>query len=197
MWNGHFLKAQACLDNFKQVREYFVFFSLVFSGYLPRYVCFLSFWLLIVEGCLGSLRKGRQASRLPVWSDSKSRENWCFFEIAQRCLLCILFVMQITRKWLLAFLMQRKHSAWNWNLRRFLRSTIAESMQQPTYRYPPPLSPDLHSIWKNVLPCRMPFRTSRIAWLVFCMFWLGFVYPRSHSGWIGPIGEIGEAVFEQ
>ena len=28
-----------------------------------------------------------------------------------------------------------------------------------------------------------------MAWLVSCMYWLGFVYPRSHPGWIGPIGE--------
>ena len=35
-----------------------------------------------------------------------------------------------------------------------------------------------------------------MAWLDFCMFWLGFVYPRSHPGWIGPIGEIGVPVFE-
>ena len=27
------------------------------------------------------------------------------------------------------------------------------------------------------------------------MFWLSFVYPRSHSGWIGPIGEFGGAGF--
>ena len=33
-----------------------------------------------------------------------------------------------------------------------------------------------------------------MAWLGFCMFWLGFVYPRSHSGWIGPIG-VGAPVF--
>ena len=30
-----------------------------------------------------------------------------------------------------------------------------------------------------------------MAWLVFCMFWLGFVCPRSHPGYIGPIGEFG------
>jgi hypothetical protein len=38
-------------------------------------------------------------------------------------------------------------------------------------------------------------RTSTMAWLDFCMFWLGFVYPRSHSGWIGPIGEFEGAAF--
>ena len=27
------------------------------------------------------------------------------------------------------------------------------------------------------------------------MFWLSFVYPRSHSGWIGPIGEFAAADF--
>ncbi len=41
----------------------------------------------------------------------------------------------------------------------------------------------------------MPFRTSTIAWLDFCMFWLGFVYPRSHSGWIGRIGKFTKAWF--
>ncbi len=34
-----------------------------------------------------------------------------------------------------------------------------------------------------------------MSWLDFCMFWLGFVYPRSHSGWIGPIGEFAAAAF--
>jgi Leucine-rich repeat (LRR) protein len=29
------------------------------------------------------------------------------------------------------------------------------------------------------------------------MFWLSFVYPRSHSGWIGPIGEFRATVFIQ
>jgi hypothetical protein len=43
----------------------------------------------------------------------------------------------------------------------------------------------------------MPFRTRTIAWLVFCMFWLGFVYPRSHSGWIGPIREFEGAAFKR
>ncbi len=32
--------------------------------------------------------------------------------------------------------------------------------------------------------------------IFFCMFWLSFVCPRSHSGWIGPIGEIGAAEVE-
>jgi hypothetical protein len=55
------------------------------------------------------------------------------------------------------------------------------------------LSARMHSILRNRLAFLMPFRTSRIGWLVYCMFWLGFVYHRSHSGWIGPIGEIGTA----
>ncbi len=41
----------------------------------------------------------------------------------------------------------------------------------------------------------MPVHTSRIGWLGFCMFWLSFVYLRSHSGWIGRIGEFRGAVF--
>ncbi len=41
-----------------------------------------------------------------------------------------------------------------------------------------------------------PFVPSRIGWLVFCMIWRRFVYSRSHSGWIGPIGEIGAVAFE-
>jgi hypothetical protein len=39
--------------------------------------------------------------------------------------------------------------------------------------------------------------SSRIGWLVLCMIWLSYVYPRSHSGWIGPVSEFKEAVFRQ
>jgi hypothetical protein len=42
---------------------------------------------------------------------------------------------------------------------------------------------------------RMPYPSCRIGRLFFCMFWLIFIYPRSHSGWIGPIGEIEAAEF--
>ena len=55
--------------------------------------------------------------------------------------------------------------------------------------------PDLHSIWRNRLVFFRPVRTSQIGWLVFCMFWLSFVYPRSHSGWIGPIGQFNASLF--
>ncbi len=39
--------------------------------------------------------------------------------------------------------------------------------------------------------------TSTIAWLGSCMFWLGFVSPRSHPGCIGPIGECTGAAFRE
>jgi hypothetical protein len=32
MWNAHFLEVQTCLDNFNQVREYFVFFSIPYTS---------------------------------------------------------------------------------------------------------------------------------------------------------------------
>ncbi len=38
------------------------------------------------------------------------------------------------------------------------------------------------------------FRTSRMGWLVFL---LCFVYLRSHSGWIGPLGEFRVSTFMQ
>ncbi len=56
---------------------------------------------------------------------------------------------------------------------------------------------DMGSKWRRRLAFNMPFPSSTIAWIVFCMFWLGVVYPRSHPGWIGPIGEFAAAEFRQ
>ncbi len=69
-------------------------------------------------------------------------------------------------------------------------------MEQRAYRYSIPLSPDLYSLWRNRLAFLMPFHISRIGWLVCCcMFWMSFLCPRSHSGWIWPIGEFTRAGF--
>jgi hypothetical protein len=92
----------------------------------------------------------------------------------------------------LGFVYPRSHSGWIGRIGEF---TGAEFILKPAYRYSIPLSPDVHSIWRQRLAFLMPFRTSTIAWLSFCVFWLGFVYPRSHSGWIGRIGEFEGAVF--
>ena len=88
----------------------------------------------------------------------------------------------------LSFVYPRSHSGWIGPIDQFDGADVGE---QPAYRSSPFLPFGLHSIWKNRLAFLMPFRTSTMAWLDFCMFWLGFVYPRSHPGWIGPIGKIG------
>ncbi len=65
------------------------------------------------------------------------------------------------------------------------------------------LPSDLHSIWRNMTHIQYegtcwlslcPFIPVRWRDLIFVCFELGFVHPRSHSGWIGPIGEIGATV---
>ncbi len=92
----------------------------------------------------------------------------------------------------LSFVYPRSHSGWIEPIGQFNASLF---ILKPTYRYSIPLSPDLHQIWRKQLAFLMLFHTSTIAWLVFCMFWLSFVYPGSHSGWIGPIGEFNEYGF--
>ena len=86
----------------------------------------------------------------------------------------------------LSFVYPRSHSSWIGPIGQF---NVSSFRPKPAYRYSIPLSPDLHSIWRDRLVFHMLFRTSRIGWLVFCIIWLSFVYSRSHSGWIGPIGE--------
>jgi hypothetical protein len=92
----------------------------------------------------------------------------------------------------LGFVYPRSHSGWIGPIGPF---TGAGFIPEQAYQYSIPLSPDVHSIWRKKLAFFMPFRNSRIGWLVCCMFWLCFVSPRSHPGWIGRIGEFTEAVF--
>jgi hypothetical protein len=42
--------------------------------------------------------------------------------------------------------------------------------------------PDLHAVWREMLAFNMPFRTSRIGWLVYCMFWPSFY--QTLFGWL-------------
>ncbi len=72
----------------------------------------------------------------------------------------------------LSFVCPRSHSGWTGPIGQFYASSF---IPKRAWWYSIP--PDLHSIWRNRLVFPMPFRTSTIAWLVFCMFWLGFLYP--------------------
>jgi hypothetical protein len=92
----------------------------------------------------------------------------------------------------MGFLYPRSHPGW---IGPIGESEGAVFIQKPTYRYFITFSSDLHSIWRNRLAFLMSFRTSRIEWLGFCMIWLSFVYPRSHSGWIGTIGRFNASSF--
>ncbi len=93
----------------------------------------------------------------------------------------------------LGFVYPRSHSGWIRPIGEIGEPAVVE---QPTYRYSIPLPMTcIQYLGIGLLSSCMPFRTSTIAWLGFCMFWLGFVYPRSHPGWIGPIGGFTGAVF--
>ncbi len=90
------------------------------------------------------------------------------------------------------FFIPQVTSRLNWANWRNCRSCIWTVTNLPVL-YPSSL--DLCRIWNRRLALHKPYLTSRIGWLVFCMFWLGFVYPRSHSGWIGSIGEFTGSAF--
>jgi hypothetical protein len=62
----------------------------------------------------------------------------------------------------------------------------------------PVLPSDLCSIWKRRLAFRMPYLVSQIRWLVWHVLTV-LCIPRSHPGWIRPIGQfaISEFVREQ
>ncbi len=94
----------------------------------------------------------------------------------------------------LNFVYPRSHSGWIGPIGQF-KSFLFTHKQ--AHRYSIPLYPDSHSIWRNRLAFLRPVHTSRIGWLVFCMNWLSFVYPRYHSGWIGPIGQFKLSLFRE
>ncbi len=56
--------------------------------------------------------------------------------------------------------------------------------------------PVLHSlcaIWQRIHVLRMSY-IRWIGWPVYCMFWLYFLFPRSHPSWTWPVGNFGETV---
>ncbi len=75
----------------------------------------------------------------------------------------------------LSFVYPRSHSGWIGPIGEFAGAAFK---RKPAYRYSILLSFDLNSIWRNRLAFLMPFRTSTMAWLDFCMFWL------SRIGWL-------------
>jgi hypothetical protein len=83
----------------------------------------------------------------------------------------------------LGFVYPRSHPRWIGPIGEF---AVYRFIRKQAYRYFIPFSSDLHSIWSTRLAFLMPFRTSRIGWHGFCMFWLSFIYP-------GPIpAELGQ-----
>ncbi len=183
MWNGIFLDAQTCLDNFKQVREYFVFLSIPYappsllptsilvSVVMSREICAFFLFDCSQWEVVWGLFPGRMQSQCPVGGLRKLERfdasthflkgtNYAYL---QQC-------RKRERNMFFAFLMRRKSSAWNWNLRRFLRSANSDSIQQPTYRYSLPLSLDLHSIWViGLLPCALSDRVTYFLYVAFNM----------------------------
>ena len=72
----------------------------------------------------------------------------------------------------LSFVYPRSHPGWIGPIGEIGEAAF---ILQQAYRYSILSFPDLHSIWTKRVAFLMPVHTSRIGWLDFCMFWLGFV----------------------